>query len=187
MSVDCADFTTLVSYWLGELGDREDAFEAHLLGCAACTERLQGVVALGAGVAVLAARGRVFASVTREHVERAAAEGLRTNTYRIRPGESVHCTITPDDDANVLQLVADFADAERVDLESFAVEGEDEQRIEHVENLLVDRTTGEAVLVYPGDAIRALPRGTFRLRLLAGGPQPRCLGTYTLHHSPWTD
>jgi len=185
MSDPCAvDLATILDYWLGELEDREDAFEEHLLGCDRCARRVQLVAAIADGVARTAGRAGVFASVTADHLDRLAANGLRLRTYRIAPGGSVHCTIAPDDDANIVRLAAEFPPSP-VDLRVAAIEAGGEPFSDERPDIAIDRTTNEAILVYPGDAIRQLPETSFRLELV-GRADARVLGTYTMHHRPWS-
>jgi len=185
---DSIDLSTLVAYWTGELGDGEARFEEHFFACASCTARLRTLAALGDGIAELLQSGRVFASLTQGVLDRAAARGLRIRSYRLGPDESVACTIAPDDDVNVIRLAADFTGIDGVDLDVYSVEADRETRTERLRDLVVDRGSDELVLLYPGEAIRPLPRTTFRLELSASGAgDPRRLGTYTLHHSPWSE
>jgi hypothetical protein len=185
--VDSIPLSRLVAYLTRELdaGD-ETAFEDHFFACPDCTARLTMLADLGDGIAALAGSGSIFASVTRSVLDRATAGGLRIRSYRLEPDERVACTIAPDDDANVIRLVADFAGVDRVDLDVFSVEGGRETRTQHLEELAVDRASNELVLVYPGDAIRALPHSTHRLELFGRREgDRRSLGSYTLNHSPW--
>lgn len=188
MSASCKDgieVATLVDYLAGELGpEAETTFEEHLFTCADCTERLRALERLGTAIADLAGHGRIFVSVTAEHVERAVRAGLRVRTYRLRPNETMPCTITPDDDANVVRLSADFAGTDRIDLDVHVVEGDTEQPWAHYDDIAVDRTAGDVVLLHPGAWIRPLGRQTFRLTL-SDVEAGRCLGTYTLEHQPW--
>lgn len=186
---DSIELSKLIEYVSRELGtDEEAAFEEHFFTCPDCTARLTMLADLGDGIAALAGSGSLFASVTQTVLDRATASGLKLRSYRLEPDESVACTIAPDDDANVIRLVADFAGVDQVDLDVFSVEGEQATPTEHLEDLAVDQDSNELVLVYPGAAIRALPQCTFRLELTGRGEgQQRRLGTYTLNHSPWPE
>jgi hypothetical protein len=178
---------TLIAYWQGELPETEaELLEEHLFDCAACAGRLETLSAIGAGVARLARGGRVLAAVTLDAVGRAAAAGLRVRSYRLEPGQSVACTIAPEDDVNVVRLAADFMGARRVDVEVVHLEGGRQVGSGRLEDVAVDHSHGELVLLYPGEMIRALPESTFHYQVQAGEAQgPRTLGRYTLEHSPW--
>ncbi len=55
-------FTALVDYWFGELQQNdEERIEEHLLGCAQCSERLDDLVKLGAGISSAFRSGEVRA------------------------------------------------------------------------------------------------------------------------------
>lgn len=176
---------TLAGYWLGELDAvRSDATEAHYFGCATCAQRLAALQALGVGVVALLRSGRLASAVSLPTLERATAEGLRMGVYRLAPGESVQCTIAPGHDFNALRLAADFTDVERVDFETEA--RTDPAQRDVIEDIAVDRQGGEAVFLYPGDFLRALPKHTLHLELRGHvGGTVRSLGRYTLFHSPF--
>lgn len=187
MTTTCRDripLETLLDYHLGALAEREDAFELHLFGCDACARRLALLTALGDGITRLAATGAVFASVTAHHLTRLAEAGLRLRSYRIAPGSSVHCTIAPLDDANVVRLAVDAPRDHEVDLVVRMRDAAGERQTDARRAIAIDRTAGEAVLLYPGDAIRALGPATFHLEL-RDADDDRSLGAYTMHHTPW--
>lgn len=176
---------TLAGYWLGELdAASSDATEAHYFGCAACAQRLAALQALGVGVVALLRSGRLTSAVSVATLERAMAEGLRVGVYRLAPGESARCTIAPGDDFNALRLAADFTGVERVDFETEALT--DPAQRDLMEDIAVDRQGGEAVFVYPGEFLRALPKHTLHLELRGHvGGTVRSLGRYTLFHAPF--
>jgi hypothetical protein len=174
-----------------ERGDLEpeagDALEEHVFGCAECTRRLEGVVALAAGIREAVAAGELPAAVTGELVERAETQGVRLRTYRLAPGESVACTAGPDDDFVVVRLGVEVEAGESVDLVAQVADintGTRDTRI--TEDVPVDPATGEVVYLYPGDAIRSLPRTLWSVTARVRGPRgERDLGPYTLDHTPW--
>ena len=187
MTTTCREhvpLATLLDYHLGALGEREDAFERHLFACDACARRLALLTALGDGITRLAATGAVFAGVTADHLVRLTAAGLRLRSYHIAPGRSVHCTIAPDDDANVVRLAVDAPPDHAVDLVVRMRDANGERHTDTRHAIAIDRSAGEAVLLYPGDAIRALGPATFHLEL-RDADDDRSLGAYTMHHSPW--
>ena len=184
---DCAtplSLETLAGYWQGELDEaRTSVTEEHYFACAACAQRLAGLQVLGAGVVELLRSGRLASAISVPTIERAAAEGLRMQVYRLAPGESAQCSIAPGDDFNALRLAADFFGVERVDFVTEALT--DPAQIDVMEDVAVDRQGGEAVFVYPGDFLRSLPKHTLRLELrghVAG--TVRSLARYTLFHTP---
>jgi hypothetical protein len=178
-------FETLLGYWQGELAEAEK-LEEHYLACASCAGRLEALHALGAGVAELVRSGRLLGFTTVAALERAAAEGAHMGTYRLAPGQSVHCTIRPENDFNVLRLSAEFEDARRVDVDLVTVEAGREIRHERIEDVPVDRARNELVLIYPGDLLRELPEYTLHVEVTAPeGEARRSLGRVTMFHSPW--
>jgi hypothetical protein len=112
-------------------------------------------------------------------VEALAAAGLVLRTYEIAAGQTVPCGIAMED-LVVVRLGGEFGDAERVDV---VMEGDfgGTPATERYDDVLVDRKSGEVVLVYPGDRIRALPESRFRYTVTADG---RTLGEYGMNHTP---
>jgi hypothetical protein len=184
--VACAaplDLAALLDYWLGELApEAEERAEEHLLGCAACSERLGDLAALAGGVRRLATLGVVRAVVTSAFLERLAAEGLRVQEYRVAPGGSVACTVTPRDDLVAARLTADLRGAGRVDLVQCDAAGREQARLADIP---VEGSAEEVVLLERMDHLRALPASVTLMRLVApGAAGERVLGEYTFVHTP---
>jgi len=177
----------LVEYWRGELTETEDErVEAHYLSCDACASRLGALAGMAAGVARLMRGGSVLGFTTVAVLERAVVEGVKIGTYRMEPGQSVHCTIRPEDDCNVLRLPLALRGIERVDLDLVRVEAGQETSRLHFEDVVLDREREEIVLLYPGDLLRELPEHTFEIAVHAVDTRERrALGRYTMFHSPW--
>ena len=177
----------LVEYWQGELTETEDErVEAHYLSCDACASRLGALAGMAAGVARLMRGGSVLGFTTVAVLERAVVEGVKIGTYRMEPGQSVHCTIRPEDDCNVLRLPLALRGIERVDLDLVRVEAGQETSRLHFEDVVLDREREEIVLLYPGDLLRELPEHTFEIAVHAVDTRERrALGRYTMFHSPW--
>ncbi len=110
------DDATLEAWWLGEL-DAGAALRAdeHLLGCAACAQRAQALVAIAHGVHDATRAGAVRAVAGDALLERLAASGLRLREYRVPWNGSVNCTVAPDDDVMVARLQAPLAGVTRLD------------------------------------------------------------------------
>lgn len=173
----------LIDYWLGELDeDAEERIDRHLLGCGECSDRLQQLVALGAGIRMLVRRGAVRAVVTDAFVKRLAAEGLRLREYRVPCNGSVNCTVAPEDEVMVARLEAPLHDVERLDLVVLGFEGTGQQRLRDVP---FDAASGEVVLTPRIESIRALPATVGRMQLVAVERRgDRVLGEYTFVHTP---
>lgn len=177
------DFSALVGYWLAELAPAEEGrVEGHLLGCAACSERLWSLAGLAEGIRTLAREGVVRAVVTGDFLERVAREGFRVREYRVLPGGTVQCTVTAEDDLLVARLVAEFRGVSRVDIAVCDAEGREQERLRDVP---VSPSTEEVVFLQGIKSVRALPAYVKRLKLLAVEPQrERLLGEYTFIHTP---
>jgi len=172
----------LADYWFGELGaPDEERVEEHLLGCGACSARLQQLAALEEGVRQLARIGAVEVAITPAFLRAAARDGLRTREYRVAPGERVACTVTPDDDLIFARLVADFEGVSEVDV-SFEIEGRKAWRIEDVP---VGSGAGELLISQSMPMLHGLGPAVMRVRLLTHGEaQERLLGEYLFQHTP---
>lgn len=171
----------LIAYWRGELPEaREAEVEELLFEDEVTARRLDAIVRLHEGVRALVAAGRLQSGLTVDAVEALEAAGLGVRTYRIDVGETVPCTIALED-LVVVRLRGDFAEAGRVDV---TVEGTLEGMpplSEQLEDVPVDRRSGELVLVFPGDRIRALPRSRVRYTVSSG---ERHIGEYGMDHTP---
>ena len=176
------DLSVLSDYWLGDLlPDDEGRAEEHLLGCAACSERMGDLVALTGGVRSLANLGAVRAVVTSAFLERLIDEGFRVREYRLVPGGSVECTVTPSDDLVAARLAADLRGAQRIDLVKCDAEGREENRLKDIP---VSASAQEVVLLERIDRIRALPARVQRVRLVAPDADgERLLAEYTFVHT----
>jgi anti-sigma factor RsiW len=186
----CPDFPTLLAYWFGELDDaREAAIEEHYLGCAACTEQLEEVEALGAGVRRIFAGGRLVAVVTPAFTERLRQRGLRLREYRVPCNGSVNCSVGPDDDVLLSRLQVPLQGVERIDLVvspvSPAKAGAQSPADLRLEDIPFDAASGEVVVAPSIAHVRTLPAHRQVMRLVAvGADGERLLGEYTFNHSP---
>lgn len=186
MSAGCATplaDETLLAWWAGELAASEqDPLEEHLLSCAACARSGQALAAAAEGVRAMVSRGELSAVVLPAVVERLRHEGRRIREYRVRPAESVQCTVGPDDDVVLARLSARLAGVPRLDL---LVQVDDGPQT-RLSDLPFDPDGQELVLASSAFVLRALPAHVQRLRLVAVDPQgERALGEYSFHHTPW--
>lgn len=178
------DLTTLIAYWIGELDtEKESAVEEHLLGCDGCTANAQLLADVAGGIRALVGQGAIGAVLSEGFLTRAAANGLQVREYRVPCNGSVNCTIAPDDDLLVARLEAPLAGIERVDLLMLDSHGKD---LERVDDIPFDPAAGSVVVASRTADVRALPRFTSRMRLVAvmQGAE-RVVGEYTFNHSPW--
>lgn len=178
-----ASVATLMGYWLGELdADSEADLEAHLFGCAACSARLRQVAQLARGMRAAMRAGRVHAAITPGFLDRLRHDGLRIREYRLGPGESVACTVGPEDDLVVSRLQAPLQDVRKVDLVYQDVTAGTQSRIE---DLPFDKGGDCVMIANSMPELRRLGRATLRMQLLAvDAADQRELGTYTFNHSP---
>jgi hypothetical protein len=175
----------LTAYWLGELdASRESALEEHLFACAECTERLHAIVRLGNGIRLVTRDGRIHTVLTAASLERLQQLGLRVREYRVRPGGSVMCTVTPDDDLVVGRLHAPLHDVRRLDVLLHDLPQDTRVRIEDV---AFDRTVDEVVVLPNTAQLRQRSFATQHVKLLAlENAGERVIGEYTFNHSPYT-
>lgn len=180
---DPIGYESLVAYWLGESPEEGGAsLEEHLFGCADCTGRLDGIVALARGVRAAVTEGRIDMVVSAPFVEAMRRAGLALREYRLDPGGSVNCTIRADDDAVISRLRAPLAGVERLDVVRLQDRGEPGVRLFDVP---FDPSAGEVLLIPSNAWLKTMPAFTMRMRLIAtsrGVETP--LGDYTFHHMP---
>lgn len=176
-------FEALVDYWLDDRPPGEQAdVEEHLFECEACSADLETIVALGEGVRLLAKEGRLRGALGPSLLERLEQDGRVIRRYRAAAGGHIHCTAGADDDLVVLELAADLANVEQVDLLHLAEDGTLLQRVPKLP-VIGGR---EIVFASPGDLIRSLPTSIMFVRLMAVEPDgERVVGEYTLHHTAY--
>ncbi len=179
MKEPCADFGTLVAYWLGELDEaREASLEQHYLGCGECSARLAEVEALAGGVKRVFAEGRVSAVITPAIVERLRLRGVRVREYRIPRNGSVNCSVAPGDELVIGRMEAPLQGVSRVDA---IVRYEGETRLADIP---FEAASGEVVLAPSIEHLRTLPAHREVVRLVAvEAGEERVLGEYTFNHS----
>jgi hypothetical protein len=176
-------FSALVEYWLDDRPPGEPSdIEEHLFGCAECSAGLESLAALGEGVRRLAQEGRLHGGLAPALVDRLERDGRVIRRYRAAAGGHIHCTAGPDDDLVVLELAADLAGVERVDLLHLAADGTLLQRVPQLPVI----GGHEVVWASPGDRIRSLPTSVMSVRLMAVEREgERLVGEYTLHHTAY--
>lgn len=177
--------TELIDYWLGDVPPSAmNAIEEHLFACSSCSQRLSELAALGDGIRALARHGRLHSVLTPEFVETLKAHGAKIREYRMQPGDSVNCSIAPDDDLAIAHLEAPLEGVSRLDLVfEFAQGGLPQQRLEDV---VFSPAKGEIVLAPRAEDLRQLGNTVQRVRLLSvSDAGDRLLGEYLFRHSPF--
>jgi len=180
-------FGRLVAYHLGELREDEaEQVEAHYFTCASCSQRLEVVSRLEEGVRTLVRGGRVMVGTTVAMVARARAQGIVVREYRTDPGEHVQCTAGPDDQLLVTRY-GGLHGITSVDVHfRGAIVGTDRAVEMRMQDLPVDQTTGDLVLIAPAELNRSFPPLEIEVQLTAHAPGgPRQAGPYHYHHRPW--
>jgi len=174
---------TLLAWWAGELSAAEqDPLEEHLLSCADCARRGEGLAAVAEGVRGLVRTGELPTVLLPAAIERLRQEDRRIREYCVPPGGGVQCTVGPDDDVVLARLEADLDGVSQLDL-VIRIDDGPEQR---VPDLPFDPAGGELVFAPSADTLRAMPAHVQRMRLLAVDLQgERVLGEYTFDHTPW--
>jgi hypothetical protein len=191
-------FAELVDYLAGDLEPTTEAcLEDHVFECAACTQRLELIAALTAGVRDLVRAARLGLVGTAALVARARSEGLRLRQYRLSPGDTVHCTAAPEDDYLVLRLAGRFPTEVDLVLDVAVEEPRTGARrrlparpVSVDRQALPDSGDGEIVLLLPGDEVRDYPRSLWTIQVRASGTgpeEPALLGPYRMDHTPWNE
>jgi hypothetical protein len=172
----------LLEYWLGELSEATELrFDEHLFACAACSERLRMIVELGAAIRGEFVRGALNIVLPSPFMARVKAAGLRVREYRLEPGGSVNCTITPDDDLVVAYLHAPLRDVGRLDV---LIDDETIGKL-RANDVAFDPAAESLVAVTSSVFLRTLKHSQQRVRLVAvDGALERVIGDYTFNHSP---
>ena len=179
---------TLLAWWLRETDEATTgAVDEHLMGCDACGEALDGLIALGEGVRAAFEAGLVGAVTTAAFVDRLVGQGLRVREYRLSHNGGVDCTVAPDDELLVAHLaVPSLAAVERLDA---ILELSLEPGVEHrLEDVPFDARATEVLYLPRLASVRAAPAHVHVVRLLAvsGGTSAE-LGRYEFRHRPWVE
>lgn len=171
----------LLQYWRNELpAQRMEDVESALFQDAETARRLDAIARLDADIRALVASGDLQGAVTVQTIDDLTRAGLKVRSYAIEPNAVVPCSIA-DEDLMVIRMRGDFSKSECVDL---VMDGELQgigRVSERLEDVPIDRRSGELVLVYPGEKIRALPRSRFQYGVTSNGRQ---LGEFGLDHTP---
>ena len=172
-----AEFSKLVDYWFGALPEPEAAaFEEHFFACVECTEKLEGLAALGAAVRDAWRAGAVRAVISHALLEAMKKEGLRLREYRLAPGGSVNCTIAAEDDFVVSRLAVPLEGVRRLDV----VTGD-----ERLEDVPFDAGGNEVLMCPAPAALKRRSAFVDPVRLIAVEETgERLLGEYTFVHAP---
>jgi hypothetical protein len=175
----------LLAYRAAELvASDEDRVEAHYFACPRCTAVLESVERIRAGVVDAVRGGWVTSAVTAEFVDRAVRDGVRIRTYALSAGETVSCTIAPDDDFVAIRMRGEFGALERVDLAMHTrLVATGETDLHMSESVTPDLSTGELIVLYAGHQVRSLPRSRFDMVIRTA--DARVVSSYVLEHSPW--
>jgi len=180
-------WATLVDYWSGDLsGATLEQIEHQLFECDACGEALDAVIGLSRGISRWGGQGLSTGSTSEAVLERLTHDNLRVRRYRLDPGQTVHCTVAPDDDVVTAEFSAELARVSRVDLvvrHNF----DDGARRLRIEDMSVEdgRTVRWAL---PAAALRPLPAHRLDIALVAVAPSgDRVVAEYVMQHSPWRE
>jgi hypothetical protein len=175
--------STLLAYWLGEMDPApESELEEHLFRCAPCSARLRGLVQIGEGIRRATIDGNLHGVVTASFVKRLQEAGFSIREYRMQPGGSVLCTVTPEDDLVVAHLHASLRDVQQLDVLYHDVTTGTHQRMKDV---AFDPTSDEVVLLPNVAQLRQLGTASARAELVAvENATERIIGVYTFNHTP---
>jgi len=186
MSASCQSplaWDTLIAYWLGEMDtDTEEQIEEHYIGCAHCSQRLEQLKGLAQGIRKLARTSGVNMIANDAYVRRLTEDGLHVREYRVPLNGSVNCTVAPEDDFVVGRLEVPLTGVQRIDMLTLDSDGDIALRQEDIPFV----AESDSVVFVPGiDVIRAMPKSTMHLRLLAVDDRgEHVLGDYKFKHTP---
>jgi hypothetical protein len=174
--------STLIAWWLDELDEEEaNDVEAHLFECEECETRLRELLRLGAAVRRALLEGHVAGAVSGEFINRLREDGLNIREYRVAAGDSVACTVSPDDDLVVSYLQAPLEGVRQLDAVF-----DDHTGTHRATHIPFNAVSNEVAFIAPTALLKTWGVAQQRVRLLAvaqGGE--RVVGEYTFKHSPW--
>jgi hypothetical protein len=171
-----------VAYERAELPlDESEKLEEHLFACAPCSERLDDLSRITAGVREVVRRGLVPLMLTRTLEERLVAEGVQMRVFHCEPELPTPCGAASSDEIVVAHLAADLTGVTAVEL---SIDDDAGLLSQQYEDVPVEALGGLLRVAFPGAFIRTLPDSVVQLRvsLRREGEPPRD-AVYTLHHS----
>jgi hypothetical protein len=174
----------LLAYWLDELDESAAAeIEEHMFECDECSSRLRELVGIGDALRKELQNGNVGTVASAAFVRRLQGDGMRIREYTVQPGESVNCTVAPDDDLVVSYLHAPLGDVRQLDLVFANFDGSSARRSEHIP---FDAAAGVVTVVPPTSMLRTLGHAKMRMQLLAiENDSERVLAEYIFNHVPY--
>jgi len=177
------DAAILADYWLGILGDQEEArVEEHVFACEECSGRLAEVQAMAEGVRELARAGSLMMVVSESLLNHAAGRGLRVRRYDPPAGGSVQCTVAAEDDFLVGGLAANLSASRQIDLSLCNPTGIEQFRLVDVP---FDTGSGGVLWQMSITFAKAAPTSTMVARLIdvRDSGEETLLGEYTFNHT----
>ncbi|MGH7488515.1 MAG: zf-HC2 domain-containing protein [bacterium] len=183
---DPLSIATLTEYWMGELDERTQSdVEEHLFSCSLCHATLELLVAMGEGIRAVSRKAGVAAVLTPDFVRKLKAEGAQVREYSLQPGDSVLCTIAPDDDIVLAHLHAPLAGIDRLDA---VFEDSHSGKQFRYDDIAFNPGQGEIVFAPKASDLRSYGKGTRTLRLLSvSAAGERVIGEYVFNHSPFQE
>ena len=174
----------LLAYWLDELDDAgAESVEERLFRCDDCGARLRELIQLGGAVRKALLNGKFSTVVTPSFIRRMQSAGVRIREYHLEPGDSVNCTLAPEDDFAISHLRAEVGDVRQIDLVIDDGQGGSAHRCQHI---AFNAATGEVTFIPPVAVLRNLGHDRQRMRLMAvDKSSERLLGEYSFNHSPY--
>ncbi len=177
------DAAILADYWLGILGEQEEArVEEHVFACEECSGRMAEVQAMAEGVRELARAGSLMMVVSEGFLKHASGQGLHVRRYDATAGQAVQCTVTAEDDLLVGGLAANLSAAKRLDLSLCDPSGTEQFRLADIP---FDSGSGGVVWQQSITFAKAAPTSTMVARLIdvRESGEETLLGEYTFNHT----
>ena len=154
--------------------------EEHVFACGDCSERLNQLAAIGAGLTSLVRQGRLSGIVSRALLNRLQRDGIHVRMYSLLPGETVACAVFPGDDLVVTALRADFSG---VDALTLSVTGPAGTPIAWFDDVPMPGPGGEVFYVTPAAVVHEMASARVELTLASAGARSVELGRYVLEHT----
>jgi hypothetical protein len=177
---DQLSFDDLVDYASGERDASAAAgIEAHLFACDDCGRRAAAVDELVSALRPAVLTGTVGGFVTDGVLNRLAREGIRTRTFTLSPGATVHGAVWQDDELVVLRLRGDFEGVGEITL----IARVDGAELIRASGDIGTLPYGEVLHVIPAAMVRQLPVVDVEIELtMQQAGAERRIGTYRLAH-----
>lgn len=169
----------LLDYYLGD--PATDDLEEHLFECGECAAALERIHRTATAIVLAVREAALGSGATTALLNRMSRDRLNVRHYTILPGETVACSVAPNDDFMAGRLVLPDGDFERIDMRVLDASA---QELMRVDDVVVDARHRQVILFIPAQPVLSEGSATTHYVLVAPSASgEREIGRYSMAHS----